>query len=409
MTPHRASELERVGSGGGRARRGARAALAVAAVGVAALAVACGPAHTPIAGDGGPPDADVAPDADGSWNERWEAWREAAAQPPPEPEEPDVDRLPECGGTVRGDVVVRDEASLRAVAGAVRVEGSLTVSYPAAATLPGLRCLNAVEGDLVVVGNAWLEYLELARLGHVAGDLVIAWNARLSELEHDGLGRVYGDVRIAANAALVDLGAMQLYEVGGAFVVGGPEEGAGNASLESLDGLEGLQVAGGLRIEANPRLRDTSGLAEVLFSGGRGGFVVRGNASLVELHTSEVPLSLAGDLVIEDNPSLVDLGGGLAQGVIGGSLVVRGQPLLRDLGGLEQVVYVEGNVDVSGNGVESLTALAGLTLIGGDSLVVAENPGLPTCAAVALRDRFVELGWTGSAVIRDNLAGGFCE
>jgi hypothetical protein len=95
--------------------------------------------------------------------------------------------------------------------------------------------------------------------------------------------------------------------------------------------------------------------------------------------------------------------------MIEGSLVVRLDPLLVSLAGFSSVSYVGGDLVIESTGLTGLDDLDRLAVIGGGSLVLSDNPELPTCEAEALRDRFVDFGWTGAATIDGNDDEGACE
>lgn len=131
--------------------------------------------------------------------------------------------------------------------------------------------------------------------------------------------------------------------------VGGPLIFDYNPDLVTLDGLDELQVAGGIHLRGNPLLADADAVADV---------------------------AVTNQLILEDLPSL----GALPPLAVSTLEFVR----LRNVG------------------VADLAWLDGLTTVT-VSLEIVGNPSLPQCEAEALRDRVLASGATG--VVENNGAG----
>jgi hypothetical protein len=265
----------------------------------------------------------------------------------------------------RGDVVLRGRGHLWPLVGISRLEGSLTITASTLENLAGLECLEVVGVDLDIAGNHRL--------------------TTLSGLE-------------------------ALFFVGGRVTLGTLAEDGGNDGLESLEGLGALGSVGCLAIEGNSRLRSLDGLRHQRTEPGCR-LVIRGNPSLeVPFFDDDAQLGagLIADLVVESNASLRSLGYWFVEGVLYGDLVLRDLPALADISGIRGVSYIAGDLVVEATGLAGLGCLHGLGGLGGDRLVVVDNPSVPTCEAEALRDTLRRLGWEGEAEIHGNDDEGTC-
>jgi hypothetical protein len=361
-----------------------------ALVALLALSIGCGGARGPGVGSDASPDTDAIDGGDG-------ASEDGDVAPAADADHASSDALPvECGDTspscpdtaIDGDVTVRDEAGYCAVARVRHIGGSLTFSAPRLDRVAVRPCFATVEGDVNVVGNDRLPSLMVL----------------------ENLSAVGGDLRIARNRRIVDLNGLGvLVNVGGVMTIGGPGEGDGNASLERFDGIDGLNFVGGLVVEGNPVLLDVGALSNLDYYGGACDLTIRRNPALTSLFQYAM-ISLPAGIAIEDNASLLDDCEPMRDwGMIEGSVTLRGLPSLRGLSMFEGAGYVGGDLVIRDTGVESLAGLGSLATIGGSSVSVVENAGLPTCEAEALRDRFVAFGWTGTAEIRGNDDLASCE
>ncbi len=162
--------------------------------------------------------------------------------------------------------------------------------------------------------------------------------------------------------------------------------------IADLDPLACLETVGGmLAINENPLLSNVEGLSSLTEVGGT--LVIQTNASLA---------SLAG---LE---SLAAIGTGSGGGAK--SLQVYDNAALETLDGLSGLVTVTENLYIYDNPeLRSLGGLSSLTTLGGVTLLITGNPKLPMCEAYAFRDRMIEAGFRGEAIIAGNDYVTTCE
>jgi hypothetical protein len=221
------------------------------------------------------------------------------------------------------------------------LEGLDAVTYASwlhIANNPSLTNLQGVTanglGTLLVTGNEALVNLQgLEALEHV-GYLIINYNSSLKNLE--GLS---GLTRVNAN----------LFQI------------SGNGSLESLDGLESLQVVrGDLIIEDNNALTNIDGLASLTDVGTdmSSTIKIQRNAALLNLDGLSSLTDLHSAIIIHLNDSLADISGLSRLTDIGAMLHIAANPSLADLDGLEALTAV-GSVGITNNA--TLKDLRGLS------------------------------------------------
>lgn len=147
----------------------------------------------------------------------------------------------------QGDILAAPNAVMTALDGLQNVEtigGDVVLGFfPALATVGGLGSVEEIGGDLLVIGNGALPTLSglssLERIGgdlnlgltfDVDGNLIPLGNASLQTLDLDALEEIGGDLIAVGNDALETLRDMEeLVTLGGDVVVGG------NAALENLE------------------------------------------------------------------------------------------------------------------------------------------------------------------------------
>lgn len=209
-----------------------------------------------------------------------------------------------------------------------------------------------------------------------------------------------------------------------------------DSNLTDLTGLEKVAAAGSLLIDNNANLLNVQGLGNLGSPGPGGQFdltndiTIRDNLVLTSLAGLEGLTFILRQLVLDNNPLLVDLNGlaGLTEvsadfnivfndaltnlagleslGAIGGSLSITGNDGLMTLTGLEYVTSLGRDLEINNN--DQLTSVAALLNLESvstatfSSIVIQDNPSLPTSEAEALRDHFVALGFVGSVTISGN-------
>jgi hypothetical protein len=297
-----------------------------------------------------------------------------------------------------GDVIVQDNPELTSV------------------VLPSMKGIYGIEpyrypADLVIARNAKIEALALFYPVEVSGNLVIEGNPVLRDLFFDGLRRVGGHFVLADNDAMVELPnlkAMPLDTVGGALDV------RDNAKLARLT-FDALQTTGGVRIARNASLSSTRfpKLVAVLGSVSiqdnpvlgfsfypadplqlvTGWFSVERNTMLSSLGEFDNVFEIGGTLTISNNPKLRDLA--FERLVRAGSVTIADNASLEGIGPSlssgDPILYPPSllrletmeQLDVARNGVLRQLILPSIQGTS-SSLIVHDNPLLPTCQAEAI-------------------------
>ncbi|MBT6630997.1 MAG: hypothetical protein HOB49_28530, partial [Gemmatimonadetes bacterium] len=188
---------------------------------------------------------------------------------------------------------LQDLSTLRRVDGPLRIQrNALLVEISA------LTSLSEVTGGVQISQNPLLESLDgLKALGTIGGRLQILNNAALADLgSFSNLGQSNG-ITISGNPNLQSIAGLEAVEqVLGSVVL----NAAGVTSLEGLHNLRTIQ-AGVLSIANNPVLSDLRGLRSLETVSG--GVTIRGNASLQTLDGLD-PGRVGGRVAIENNPRL---------------------------------------------------------------------------------------------------------
>jgi hypothetical protein len=169
-------------------------------------------------------------------------------------------------------------------------------------------------------------------LESVASTISIEGNDELTTIgAMPALRRVGMDFTIAANPKLTELGTYGPLDVQGEFII------ESNDALVNLDGLEGItRMSGGITLADNPALTSLSGLRNLTWLG-------------PDVITS--PTYDEGDFIISNNDALVSLAG------------------------LENLAVTKGASVIYNDRLTSLSALASLSRVRGDCLVMG-NPAL---------------------------------
>ena len=347
--------------------------------------------------------------------------------------DPDADNLECNGGTWQGDCRIAEGwASIEDLSGCTTITGSLFVNDTGErADLTGLEELTDIGGSLSLECDDLESFTGLDNLERVGGELQVYFTQGPRDLE--GLG--------------------SLTTVGGMFVFGDPESDPGSYSLRGLDsltriegdlqivvvfmpsleGLEHIQHIGGALEPVNSHLESLRGLSSLTYLGGLkigrshqpsleglesletiGSDLVLFSGELENISGLKNLITVSGDFIIGQS-ELQDLSALGRLESTSGDFRIISLSRLADLSGLGSYLVVGGDLEIDDN--YTLTSLAGLDLdmrasdeppVGG-SLVITNNPSLPTCEAEALRDRLVASGWEGAVEIHGNDDAGTCE
>jgi hypothetical protein len=251
-----------------------------------------------------------------------------------------------------GPYTITTADDIAAIAHCTEFDGDLTVKNADVTTLDGLDDLAAVHGDLRVVDNDALESIEaLGSLTTVDGDLNVSQNPMLTDL--DGLhflADVGGYVLLFKDKALSDISALSsLTAIGGYLEINDCD------ALSSLAGLDALTTLGeDLDLRDNAALADISALSNLTtIAVGEGGIAlsILINASLESLEGLNGVTHIGGKVQILLNTVLSDVSALGNVTAITGDVVISSNPALCDdaVASLVSDIEVSGLVDVSAN------------------------------------------------------------
>ena len=222
---------------------------------------------------------------------------------------------------------------------------SYTLNTQNAVDVLGNTGCTAVLGDLTVTGSGITSLATLSNITSIGGDLNVTSNASLGTLDGlDGLTSVTGAVTVNSNGSLYSICDLQnVTTIGGDLVV------ASNAGLQNAECPWSLQSVGGnIRFEDNPSIWTLSYLGGLTTHNGS----VTIHNSMDQFYFGEdAPYALTeigGDLVIEENGiTNVDELNNLTS--VGGSLTISGNNTLDDVDGLINLGSVGGILSVQSN------------------------------------------------------------
>ena len=287
------------------------------------------------------------------------------------------------------------------------ITGSLTIGgSPHEANdisaLDGLAGLRRVGNDLKIYHNANLASLSgLADLQSVGGSLDLLSNPSLINLAGlETLTEVGYDVRVSVNNALIDLGALSNLRIQhpAAAVI----SISGNASLEDLDGLQGINQVLGIEISGNPALEDLHGLEGLQHVGNRisiqqnnllasiaalngiegevGRIDLFNNANLEAIDGFRGVTSVQGWLIVQGHEKVRDLDGLANLQQVGDFFRILDAPLLNDISALAKLRSVS-TLQITFSGLHSLAGLEALENVD-EILAVNANESLSDCSAL---------------------------
>lgn len=147
-----------------------------------------------------------------------------------------------CGTeTLPTYLIIEGEDDLAALDGVRVIEGELQINRTSFTDLDFLGCIEEVQGELTIFGNAELTDLSgLDRLQRLGAGFVFSENQGPTEL--DGLGaltEIGGSMVIQGNHTMTGISGMtSLATIGGALNI------RDNDALEHIDGLRGLRTLG---------------------------------------------------------------------------------------------------------------------------------------------------------------------
>ncbi len=181
---------------------------------------------------------------------------------PADPPSPDIGLCAEFVGpaaTHAGNVALRVQGDVDALAGFVAVEGRLDIAPDPnieldLAPMSSLRC---VGGDVTATGPTLVSLEGLHELTYVVGHVMIEDAPLLRDVAGlRGLAFVAGELRVRRTRKLVDLAGLKSVVSVGHLVI------AENDGLVRIEGLTELhEVVGSVIVRANPSLESLGGLS----------------------------------------------------------------------------------------------------------------------------------------------------
>jgi len=281
---------------------------------------------------------------------------------------------------IEGDILIEgnDITNLNGLNQLVSIGGDLTIKFCSnLSDLSGLENLNFIGGSLDVNNNELLSAINgLEELDSIAGHLVIHNNNALIHFQGLTNLKFVGQIlSIHTNPVLEDLSGLENLEtVDSTLYI------ASNAGLESIQALSNITWAkSGIVISDNPALTSLWGLNNIVETGG---IYIHLNHTLINLDGLNNLNTIKYSLYIQENNSLTTIEAlsnllyiyKHSDGYIG--MAIGGNPSLQSLGGLENIVKIEGDIDINNNdALPNLMGFPALTTLDGD-LAIMENNGL---------------------------------
>jgi uncharacterized repeat protein (TIGR01451 family) len=231
-------------------------------------------------------------------------------------------------------------------------------------SLAGLVSLNTITQEIVINNNPLLTDLGfLINLSVINGTLEINGNTALASLSAlQNITVINNGLKIAASPAIVSLANLSnITSVAGGLTI---EDLDG---LTDLHGLENINMTNGpfgsyLSILDNALLSSLSGLNPNISA--IQSLDISGNASLPSLQGLE-GITTAGSIGIANNPVLSSLNGLQNLSTVSTNLILHGNPALQSLNGLSNLTNLGGLGLANNNGLSNLNGLENLVSLGG--------------------------------------------
>jgi hypothetical protein len=330
-----------------------------------------------------------------------------------------------CAGSSIADIEANRSIELVVVgtsqyAGCTVIDGDLYVNQHPAASLPDLRCLERVTGNMVIWNSPRLTTLAgLESLVEVDGDLELGLHATLhianqGLVEQNALSAlraVGGSLKMTGGSALTNVGTFTALAAIRRELFVSFEQ----STLE-FSGMNALQTIGGALSFWRPEGMKAVTHAFQSLQGIGGMFLIWGATELTSL--SGFPsLTCVGSHVLIgsrnpdlgdgysiDNPRLRAVAPFPSLKQIAGDVVIERQNALVQFDMLSTVKSIGGSLYVSDNARLSDLALDGLQTVDG-SFIVARNPALSSCPVRIVEQRLRVAGpLLGTVDVTGNLA-----
>ena len=267
-----------------------------------------------------------------------------------------------------GDYTIYNNDDLALLSGYTSVTGELRIRGDSSITnLASLIDLTSVGGNLSIVG-------------------VYNNNSNLSNLEGlNNLVTVKGELILTGNPNIVNLeGLSRLTSVGG-MLIGLPDDddaGYENESLTSLKGLESLsRVKGNIRICGNPGLESLDGL---------------NNLEIIDGSLKFENYNYKNTWTV-DNSAMSSVTALRSLVFIGGDLLLGGMENLSSLEGLNNLAFIGGTLSICENINLLELSMTNLGQVNGD-FVICRNSRLPPSLAEELMNQVLNRGGIGGKI-----------
>jgi hypothetical protein len=223
---------------------------------------------------------------------------------------------------IRGTLVVRDGADITA-AELPRLEhvGALFIARLPSATRVALPALMTIDHDLSLLGNPALTAVDAPELDQIGGDVTIEGNAALAgSVLREGVV-VGGDIAVRGNAAMTEL-VLAAEARGGSLLV------IDNARLERIDVTGWMSET---HID-DVVIRDNPALATIVARTDIGNVFIEGNDALTSLYLSRGGAGQYGTYVVSPALASVTLLGHHGVSNSAGGVSIEGPITALDLG-----------------------------------------------------------------------------
>lgn len=331
-------------------------------------------------------------------------------------------KYPDCTRLTTNVIISEDVVDIRPLHKIEEVDGAFFIlATNDLKSLDGLENLKRVEGNFSIERTQIDHIDQFDGLEYIGGGVRVALNPNLKNL--DGLSNLnkVSRIDILANDSLLTFGGAfekqtriigfnirnnrslldmpKLYNE--TFGNAGREASyiVNNESLLSLKGLDSLKIISQLVIEANPRLKNLEGLEMLKFTDSSTSFFkIINNDSLVTLEglnglDSIKAESIQGWLHIKDNDLLESLAGLENLRYLERDLEIENNPKLTDISALSNLRYLGERLSIKNNSkLESLTGIENLERGVLDSIVILNNERLSYCAAKSICEYISDMG-----------------
>jgi hypothetical protein len=249
--------------------------------------------------------------------------------------------------------------------------GNISIAGDDIVNLAGLSGIESIHGHFSIRNALSLTSLAgLESLKFISGDFSLQRNLQLISLSGlDNLVTVNGAVGLYTLPLITNLqGLGKLEAIGNDNSFGWLQVGENN-SLQSFDGLSGLEVVNGsIDVFDNPILENVTALNTVHTV--LDGIAFSYNENLQNLDGFLGLEAVGSFLWIHGNGQLDSLDGFSNVAEIGQNLIITGNNSLFDISGLNQITVVNGDLEISSNPqLANLAGLASISSVSGDVVI----------------------------------------